>query len=46
MYGNVRRLVVVSKNWSELKAMYEREEPLPRPYREEGIILRPYSVTL
>ena len=44
MYGNIRQLVVVSKNWKDLKAMHQRDEPLPRPYREEGIILRQYQV--
>ena len=45
MYGNIQQLVKVGKNWSELKAMFQRDEPLPRPYREEGIILRPFQVS-
>ena len=46
MYGTIRQLIVVSKNWKDLKAMHQREETLPRPYREEGIILRQYQVDI
>ena len=46
MYGIVKQLVAVGKNWSELKDMFLRGETLPRPYREEGIILKPYKVDI
>ena len=46
MYGIVKQLVAVGKNWSELKDMFLRGETLQRPYREEGIILKPYKVDI